>query len=223
MEHLIKTFGRRHGKQLSAHKHELMGSLLPKLLPGKLPADKIKILEIGFGGGEHILHLAQNPNYFVVGCEPFINGVASLLTNMTGQNNVAIWPDDVRIYMNKKPGLFDMIYILHPDPWPKARHEKKRLLQTEFLNELDGILSPGGVIILGTDHEDYFNWAISKISSSRFILLNKDRNLVPTSGLTTRYQKKNKFGSAKPFYAVLARRDDLPSPERLASFDLTLA
>ncbi|MCL2629132.1 MAG: hypothetical protein FWD33_00330 [Alphaproteobacteria bacterium] len=224
MKHLVRTFGRIKGKKISPRQQDLIDNLLPKLLPGALIANKIRILEIGFGSGEHIIHLLQNPDFFVVGAEPFINGVASLLSKLPPNPNLAVWPADVRLYLEQNPDPFDLIYILHPDPWPKVRHEKRRLLQTQFLNELDGHLSPGGLIILGTDHEDYFNWVKTQIETSNFKILNNDSNFPPSANLNTRYQKKNKFGSERPFYAVLGRRtEDFPSPERLASLDLTLA
>jgi tRNA (guanine-N7-)-methyltransferase len=160
-----------------------------------------------------------------------MNGVASLLSKLEGSeslNRISIWPDDVRLYMARTPRddsyKFDLIYILHPDPWPKAKHEKRRLLQPEFLADIDRILSPGGLIILGTDHADYFDWAKIQINASNFKILNRDEFAPPSPGLETRYKIKNKFGSPRPFYAVLLRRgEDRPSPERLASLDLTLA
>ncbi|MDR0448841.1 MAG: hypothetical protein LBG89_00055 [Rickettsiales bacterium] len=226
MKHLIRTFGRIHGKKLSKRQADLVATLLPKLLPGALPSG-IRILEIGFGAGEHMVHLLQNPDFYVVGAEPFMNGVASLLSKIEGSpalNRLAVWPGDVREYMGNNSDKFDLIYILHPDPWPKAKHEKRRLLSREFLAALSGILSPGGLIVLGTDHRSYFEWARSEIEASNFMILNKDENFAPALGLSTRYCVKNKFGSERPFYFVLLRRgDDLPSPERLARLDLTLA
>ena len=98
---------------------------------------------------------------------------------------------------------FSKIYVLHPDPWPKARHEKRRLLSLEFLNELAAHLAPQGQIIVGTDHTDYFDWTKEQVAKTKLKILNKDFFMPPESGLDTRYQRKNKFGSAKPMYLVL--------------------
>ncbi len=223
---IIRTFGRIHGKKLSTRQQWLVDNLLPQLSP--LENERIvsapAILEIGFGGGEHLLHIARkNPNSLIIGAEPFINGVASLLTNMTTApswackpenepcnlypvkpeyKNIRIWPDDARKLLT---GDYELttIYILHPDPWPKARHEKRRLLNTEFLKSLRTHLSKGGKIIFGTDHTDYFNWVLTQIPDSGLEIENTEFTNPPEDGLDTRYQQKNKFGSEKPMYLVL--------------------
>ncbi len=231
--HLIRTFGRRHGKSLREHQQNLVDALLPRILadgkPHKMP---VSVLEIGFGAGEHVAHIASiNPAFHVIGAEPFMNGVASLLSRLEREHpdlindeRVKIWPDDVRLLLDKNPGIkFDLIYVLHPDPWPKARHEKRRLLQTEFLNKLADHLTPNGVIVVGTDHTDYFNWMLGTTSKSKLINIYKNTNAAPSSGLNTRYKNKNMFGSVRPHYAILALRGNLPSPEFLATLDLSLA
>ncbi|MDR0319464.1 MAG: hypothetical protein LBH81_01860 [Rickettsiales bacterium] len=229
MKYLIRTFGRIHGKKLSPRQQGLVDNFLPTLLP-KFPSGEgnfIRVLEIGFGSGEHIVHLAQNPDFFIVGAEPFMNGVASLLSKIEGtpaEERIRIWPGDAREYLEENPVQFDMIYILHPDPWPKEKHEKRRLLSTEFLNGLERNLSPSGLMIVGSDHYSYLDWTKTQINDSIFKLLNKDELTPPSSGLSTRYSVKNKFGSPAPRYLVLGRRtEDFPSPERLARLDLTLA
>ncbi|MCL2331015.1 MAG: hypothetical protein FWC61_00530 [Proteobacteria bacterium] len=293
MEHIIRTFGRIHGKKLSARQAALVENLLPELTPtlaagvgargcgpgGGLnesnnrndldnptneptprsvresttaaPAARAgaNILEIGFGAGEHLLHLAAaNPDATIIGAEPFMNGVASLLSRMTdsaGANNysplqsfnqkknyeikpeyknIRIWPDDARKLLNSAVGAdiicpntradnirpYNKIYILHPDPWPKARHEKRRLLSAEFLNALADHLTPRGQIIIGTDHADYFEWVSNNVKNAncKLKILNTDFLQPPESGLDTRYMRKNKFGSAAPMYLVLANADN---------------
>ena len=127
----IRTFGRIHGKRLSARQQYLIDNLLPTLIP-LFKDNSEKILEIGFGAGEHLLKLAsENPDKIIIGAEPFINGVASLLSKITDNNNninsefnnIRIWPDDVRKLINNNDFKFQQIWILHPDPWP--RHDMK--------------------------------------------------------------------------------------------------
>jgi len=199
----IRTFGRRHGKKLSARQQTLIDELLPKLCP-----ENGDILEIGFGAGEHVRDLAlSNPDKTIIGAEPFMNGVASLLSAITDQNsnrvldeykNIRIWADDVRDFLRATDSKFEQIWILHPDPWPKARHEKRRLLNAEFLNTLSQYLSPDGEIIIGTDHWEYFDWILEQIKSTTLTATIPDMEIIQT-----RYQHKNKAGTTAPKYLVL--------------------
>ncbi|MCL1891788.1 MAG: tRNA (guanine(46)-N(7))-methyltransferase TrmB [Alphaproteobacteria bacterium] len=238
----IRTFGRVRGKKLSARQQWLVDNLLPELAPTGPDPDPNIILEIGFGAGEHLLHLAAaHPDKLIIGAEPFINGVASLLSQMTQSTehraqsidndnllnlikpeyrNIRIWPDDVRKLFTlslsrsstlQNPGLrFAQIWILHPDPWPKTRHEKRRLLSAEFLELLAGRLAPkglppeasakGGQIIIGTDHYEYYDWILEQVKKTR--LTTSDQRLAT---IDTRYQRKNKAGTAEPKYLILGK------------------
>ena len=199
----IRTFGRRHGKKLSARQQTLVDELLPTLLP-----ETGDILEIGFGAGEHVRDLArENPDKIIIGAEPFMNGVASLLSAITDKNsnrvldeyrNIRIWADDVRDFLRATDSKFEQIWILHPDPWPKARHEKRRLLNAEFLNTLSQYLSPDGEIIIGTDHWEYFDWILEQIKFTALTATIPDMEIIQT-----RYQHKNKAGTTAPKYLVL--------------------
>ena len=116
----IRTFGRRHGKKLSARQQTLVDELLPTLLP-----ETGDILEIGFGAGEHVRDLArENPDKIIIGAEPFMNGVASLLSAITDKNsnrvldeykNIRIWADDVRDFLRTTDSKFEQIWVLHPE------------------------------------------------------------------------------------------------------------
>jgi len=168
------------------------------------------ILEIGFGAGEHLAALAeQYPDKIIIGAEPFINGVAQLLSKIADENgaafpqykNIRIFPDDVRRLFAAADFQFSDIYILHPDPWPKARHEKRRLCSAEFLKEISALLSKDGKIIIGTDHTDYYNWILDEAARANLT--------VKTGGIDTiktRYQEKNMFGSEKTMYLVLTAK-----------------
>ncbi len=199
----IRTFGRRHGKKLSTRQQTLIDELLPILKP-----TTGNILEIGFGAGEHVRDLAQtNPEKIIIGAEPFMNGVASLLSAITDDKtnlvfdeykNIRIWADDVRDFLRETDSKFEQIWILHPDPWPKARHEKRRLLSAEFLNTLSKYLTPDGEIIIGTDHWEYFDWILDQIKSTDLSATIPDMEIIQT-----RYQHKNKAGTDAPKYLIL--------------------
>jgi len=201
----IRTFGRRHGKKLSARKERLVQNVLPQIMPNE--SETNDILEIGFGAGEHVRELAQEyPNKIIIGAEPFVNGVATLLSAICDDNNeirpeyknIRIWPDDVRLIMNQSKFKFSEIWVLHPDPWPKARHEKRRLLSAEFLNLLGANLEPGGKIIIGTDHWEYFDWIGEQVKNTNLGICDSQIETIQT-----RYQKKNMAHTDVTKYMIL--------------------
>ena len=204
----IRTFGRRHGKKLSLRKNLLMENILPKIAPNE--SESANILEIGFGAGEHVRELAQEyPNKIIIGAEPFVNGVAALLSAICDDNNeirpeyknIRIWPDDVRLIMNQSKFKFSEIWVLHPDPWPKARHEKRRLLSAEFLNLLGANLEPGGKIIIGTDHWEYFDWIGEQVKNTSLAVCDSEIKTIET-----RYQKKNMAHTDATKYMILTHK-----------------
>lgn len=207
----IRTFGRRHGKRLSNRKQWLMDNLSPKIAPKADDfAVKPVVLEIGFGNGEHLRDLAiQNPDKIIIGAEPFANGVAALLSAITNESdntllneykNIRVWPDDVRLLLkNFENSEFDEIWILHPDPWPKARHEKRRLLNHDFLNLLSQHIGKTGKIIIGTDHWEYYDWIIEQLKQTKLNIKSTDLDIIKT-----RYQLKNKAGTTNPKYLILS-------------------
>jgi len=209
----LRTFGRRHGKKLSNRKQWLMENLLPQINPkSDVYSTKPAILEIGFGNGEHLRDLAiNNPDNIVIGAEPFANGVAALLSAITNESdntlsneykNIRVYPDDVRILLHSpefKSVRFSQIWVLHPDPWPKARHEKRRLLNHDFLSLLSEYLSPNGEIIIGTDHWEYYDWIKAQLQQTKLKIKSTDLGIIQT-----RYQLKNKAGTSNPKYLILS-------------------
>ena len=205
----IRTFGRRHGKKLSARKQYLLDNVLPAIFAkNDEKTGKFNILEIGFGAGEHVRDLAiHNPDAHIIGAEPFMNGVAALLGAMTDEKtneilpeyqNIRIYPDDVRDFLRAGNMKFNQIWVLHPDPWPKAKHEKRRLLQTEFIKMLASHLCDAGEIIIGTDHWEYFDWIMARAHESGMHMHTPDIQTIQM-----RYQHKNMAETAAPKYLVL--------------------
>ncbi len=206
----IRTFGRRHGKKLSARKVWLMENILPAFSPKNVKKAGNLILEIGFGNGEHVRELAlSNTESVIIGAEPFANGVAALLSAICDEKtneilpeykNIRIWPDDVRNYLRETDSKFSQIWVLHPDPWPKAKHEKRRLLSANFLNTLAEHLSAHGQIIIGTDHWEYFDWICAQLATTKLKYSTPDIETIHT-----RYQQKNKANTVAPKYIIIER------------------
>lgn len=197
---LIRSFGRVKSRKLSDKKQYLLENLLPKYSINEIDKNQQKnILEIGFGFGDFLFFKAKNNqeiNFF--GSEPHINGMVNLLSKLEENplENVKISTMDVRFLLEKFPNqFFDEIYILFPDPWPKLKHFKRRLINVETL---DKILSPklksGGQITIATDHDLYKTWIFSEIlRCKKFTWPAKDKKdwqIFPDDWHETKYQKK---------------------------------
>lgn len=167
-------YGRRKGPKLSARRQALLRDMLPGLtldlasLGNPEQPERPLWLEIGFGKGEHIAMQAErNPEVTIIGCEPFINGVAALLVTIEEQtlNNISIHPDDARQVLDALPeASLDRAFLLHPDPWPKARHERRRFLSHKNLDKLSRALKVGAELRIQTDHSGYARWAMVQLN-----------------------------------------------------------
>lgn len=162
--HLFRSFGRRRARKLrpysqQAYDEKLEGVRLTLEKPIFEVTPSEIWLEIGFGGGEHLLaQLTQNPHIHMIGCEPFVNGIAKLLGHLADEDRerVRIWPDDVRSLLEKiPPHYFSKAFILFPDPWPKKRQHKRRLIQREFINNLLQTLKKGALLHIASDDQAY--------------------------------------------------------------------
>lgn len=169
-------FGRRAGKKLHQGQQALIEELLPALAidisapvdPRALFPEARRIhMEIGYGGGEHLARIAgENPDDGFIGCEVFTGGIGKLLQaiDTEGLTNIRLFPDDVIKLLAMLPqGSLDHLYVLYPDPWPKPRHHKRRLIQFPILEEFARVLQPGGTFRFATDIEDYANWTLAHV------------------------------------------------------------
>ncbi|MDR1391119.1 MAG: tRNA (guanosine(46)-N7)-methyltransferase TrmB [Holosporales bacterium] len=129
-------------------------------------------LEIGFGSGEHITQLAVNtPSSLFIGCEPFINGIASLLSKIdeSGISNIRIYHGDAKKLIREVPdNFFSGAFLLFPDPWPKRRHLKRRFIQERTILEVHNKLKKEGYWRMATDHEEYKNWILKLFNQEKF-------------------------------------------------------
>lgn len=210
----MKLYGRRRGRKLRDLPQQLMDELLPQItvtLPeeGMLTfGPKPQWLEIGFGAGEHLHGQAlQNPDVDIIGCEAFINGIAALLQHIheTPAPNIKIFPWDARVLTAKVPDhSLDKVFILFPDPWPKQRHFKRRLISESFLNVLARIIKPGGKLIIATDDGSYAQWIEGKLAQqTNFAGPREDIHTPPIGWVKTRYQMRaERLGNICRFYEM---------------------
>lgn len=155
-------------------------------------------LEIGFGKGEHLVWQAENnPDCGFIGCEPFINGAVALLDTVVsrGLENVRIYTDDARHVMDALPeASLARVFLLHPDPWPKARHARRRFVGQANLDLIAQLLEPGGEFRVASDHPYYIEWTALQMSARQDFVWHtescKDWLIRPADWPATRYGEK---------------------------------
>jgi len=212
-----RLYGRRQGHVLRAGQAALVDEMLPRLsvpADGPLTAralfgdDRPLRLEIGFGSGEHLAaQAAARPDTGFIGCEPFLNGVVGALGHVRdeGLANVRLHMGDALGVLDRLPDAsLDAVYLLHPDPWPKARHAKRRMVNPGPLDLIAARLKPGGEFRLGTDDPTYCRWAMMVMNGRRDFDWTAR---TPTDFLTrpadwpeTRYERKARRAGREVWY-----------------------
>jgi tRNA (guanine-N7-)-methyltransferase len=207
----LRTFGRVKGRALKPSQERLFETLLPQVaFDPAAPTPSVVgacILEIGFGGGEHLIaQAARDPTIHFIGVEPFVNGVGACLRqlNESGAKNVRIHHGDARDVIAVLPDArLDRLYILFPDPWPKTRHHKRRLIQPDFIDSLARVLKPDGAVRFATDWADYADWTLQCFLAHPKFEWSAERAddwCRPWSDhVTTRYEEK-KLGDCAPIF-----------------------
>lgn len=161
----IHSFGGRKGRPLRANMQQTLDEWMPKLRIDDAKSVKPThptVLEIGFGAGEHLAHRAENdPPTHYIGSEVFDQGVAQCVAHIAQKNlsNVQLYTRDGRELVDALPEKsIQTLYVLHPDPWPKRRHHKRRMIDQAQLKAFHRILDDDGEFCIATDHKDYANW-----------------------------------------------------------------
>ena len=218
-------FGRRRGKPLTDLQSERMRDLLPRLRldldtapPSDLktlfaaPVDLVR-LEIGFGGGEHLLHrIEENPRTGFIGVEPFVNGMAKFLRAVaeTPGDRIRVYEDDATRVLDWLPNAsIDHIDLLYPDPWPKPRHFKRRFVNPGNLDRFARVLKPGGAFNFASDIDTYIDWTLGHCDRHPAIEWLATRPTdwhTPYAGWPgTRYEEKAIREGRKPCYLRFRR------------------
>ena len=218
-------FGRRKGHALRPQQAKLMETLLPKLAvdlatpaPDNLaqlfaePVDHVR-LEIGFGGGEHMIAEAERePRSGFIGVEPFVNGMAKALAAIEARTlaNIRLHFGDATFLLAwLPPASLTRVDLIYPDPWPKRRHWKRRFVQDESLAELARVLCPGGELRFASDIPDYAAWTLVRALRSTAFTWTAERAddwRRPWPGFSgTRYEAKAKRAGRVPCYLIFRR------------------
>jgi len=221
-------YGRRKGKHLRDSQEVYLEEDLAALSPGpvgwdenpeRTPLDLSALfdgrevwLEVGFGGGEHMIHQAErNPQIGIIGAEPYINGVAMLLGKIraSGVQNLRIHPGDARDLFDVLPvRSISRAFLLYPDPWPKKRHHRRRFVTPEHLEPLARVLKPGAEFRVATDIPDYVRQTLEEVPRAGFEWLAKGpRDWRDPWGdwISTRYEQKALREGRVPHYLTFRR------------------
>ena len=221
-------YGRFKGKTLRPTQIEYLQNDLDALSPGPISVEenpdrtaldmsaifdgKPVWLEIGFGGGEHLVHQAtQNPDVGIIGCEPFINGVAMLLGKIRDADarNIRVYPGDARHLFDVVPeGSIDRAFLLYPDPWPKKRHHRRRFVTAEHLEPLARVLKKDAIFRVATDIPDYVRQTLQEVPKAGFEWLAEgpeDWRTPWGDWISTRYEQKALRQGRTPHYLTFRR------------------
>ncbi|MDO5641819.1 MAG: tRNA (guanine(46)-N(7))-methyltransferase TrmB [Paracoccus sp. (in: a-proteobacteria)] len=218
-------YGRRHGKTLrrsqKGYLADDLGLLRPqgithadnperRMLPENaiFGDDRPVWLEIGFGGGEHMVHMAARyPEIGIIGCEPFINGVAMLVGKIkaAGVENVSVHPGDARDLMDVLPdGAIARAFLNYPDPWPKTRHHRRRFVTPEHLIPLHRVMAPDAEFRVATDIPSYVEQTLEEVPKAGFALVS--HGTAPWDDwFSTRYEQKALREGRPPAYLTFRR------------------
>lgn len=221
---MAKLYGRRKGKRLRAHHSALVADLLPTLAIDLAagPVDSVALfgarrplhLEIGFGDGARLVReAAAHPEIGFIGCEPFVNGLAKALAGVEslGLTNVRLHGGDARDLLAATPdAVLDQVDILYPDPWPKWRQRKRRLITDAFLAALGRAMRPGAALRFATDDADYAAWTLARIGRAAdfdWPASNAADWVTPWAGwASTRYEDKARAAGRPSSYLTFVRR-----------------
>ena len=221
-----RLYGRTRGKTLRPRQERLLDQTLPRLLFPEVhaanplaaftPRPRALWFEIGFGGGEHAQSLAAaHPDTALIACEVFENGICSLLSRLVDDGaeesgdlppNLRLWSDDARILLRALPDAsVEKLFLMFPDPWPKARHAKRRFVHPDQLALVARILQPGGEWRIASDDPTYQAWVTETLAGQILFDASPPATARPQGWPPTRYEAKAIRGQRQPLYWSLQR------------------
>lgn len=218
-------YGRIRGKTIRASQHDYLDNDLGPLSPGAVSWEDnpdrhlldltalfgtSKVwLEIGFGGGEHLVGIAAaNPQVGIIGAEPFVNGVAMLLGKVrrAGVTNLRVHPGDVRdLFDVLPPGSVARGFLNYPDPWPKQRHHRRRFVTQDHLLPLARVLRPDALFHVATDIPSYVKQTLKEVPLAGFARIDRDLHVPWDGWISTRYEQKALREGRVPHYMTFRR------------------
>jgi tRNA (guanine-N7-)-methyltransferase len=225
-----RLYGRRRGHPLRPRQQRLLDETLPRLrLDPAAAADPRAAfgipatalwLEVGFGGGEHALeHVRANPGIGYIASEVFENGLCSLLSRLVAEGaeatgalppNLRLWPQDARHLLGLLPaGCLDRLMLMFPDPWPKARHAKRRFVNPALLPLVARALRPGGEWRIASDDPTYQGWVAEVLAAQALFAVPPPAEARPAGWPGTRYEAKALREGRRPLYWTLTRHPDI--------------
>ncbi len=215
-------YGRSRGRALRPGQERLLAGALPRVeiapeelaRPSLFPFEPRAVwLEIGFGSGEHLIELAKaSPDVGLIGCEPFLNGVVAALSGIEREKltNVRLRRGDAQAVVKAAPdAFFSRVFILYPDPWPKRRHNKRRIVSDAMVEALARVVKPGGELRFATDIDDYAGWTLRRFLASPHFRWTAARAAdwrTPwAEWRPTRYEAKARRAGRGPVYLTFVR------------------
>ena len=228
----VRLYGRTKGNTLRPRQQLLLEATLPRLRlhPDQAADPAVAFperpselwLEVGFGGGEHArAQAAGNPQAGLIACEVYENGICSLLSALVPEGgevaaplpgNLLIWDEDARILLRQlPPGSLSRLFLMFPDPWPKARHAKRRFMHPDTIGLVARTMQPGGEWRIASDDPTYQGWTSSVLATQSWFTAPAPATERPTGWPPTRYEQKAIRAGRQPLYWT-ARRTETPPP-----------
>ena len=225
-----RVYGRRQGRPMHKGRVDVIDTILPIR---QIPKDILKEdrtlsvadifgadvgalhFEIGFGNGEHLLYIMnENPDHYFIGAEPYLNGMSAFLKSLPTPtpDNVRVHMDDALMVLNSLPDAsVDFLYVLNPDPWPKTRHHKRRIISEKNLDVYARVLKDGGIMMQTTDVDELAEWMLTKtINCPHFDWLAErpdDWKTAPNGWMATRYENKGRDAGRTQTYLIYRRKN----------------
>ena len=213
-----RLYGRQRSHALRPRQEVLLAETLPRLRYAGLPPGPVW-LEVGFGGGEHARALvAAHPEMTLIACEVFETGICSMLAALVPEGgeataplppNLLLWDGDARTLLRDLPeASLDRLYLMFPDPWPKARHAKRRFVHPEIVSLVASRLKPGAQWRAASDDPTYQDWVDEVMGAQSLFTAAPPSNTRPAAWPATRYETKAFAAGRRPRYWCFTRRTD---------------